>query len=147
MDPTCGHHKPLPRYKSHKIVEALKIKELRPPEQPLYKAPVCRAMDYGSGCRACERCAWLRDVFPTAPWWMVPAEEGFDRYQLSAAFIAKHKPQVGGYLVFYEDRYESYSPARAFEEGYTRIPEQFAPAAQSAGQVDCGGRTGNAGDA
>ena len=28
---------------------------------------------------------------------------------------------VGGYYVRYEDGYESWSPAQAFEEGYTRI--------------------------
>ena len=31
----------------------------------------------------------------------------------------KHKPQVGGYYVLYEDGYASYSPAEAFENGYT----------------------------
>lgn len=35
-------------------------------------------------------------------------------------WIAKHAPQPGGYLVFYADGYRSYSPAKAFEEGYTR---------------------------
>ena len=30
---------------------------------------------------------------------------------------------VGGYYVCYEDGYESWSPAKAFEEGYTRIPD------------------------
>jgi hypothetical protein len=34
----------------------------------------------------------------------------------------KHKPQVGGYLVEYEDGYQSFSPAKAFEEGYTKTP-------------------------
>lgn len=28
---------------------------------------------------------------------------------------------TGGYLVVYEDGYESWSPAKAFEEGYTRL--------------------------
>lgn len=36
-------------------------------------------------------------------------------------YFSKHKPQVGGYYVKYEDGYESYSPAQAFESGYTRI--------------------------
>lgn len=40
---------------------------------------------------------------------------------VSMAFIEKHKPEVGGYLVEYEDGYRSYSPAAAFESGYTRI--------------------------
>lgn len=34
---------------------------------------------------------------------------------------AKNKPQVGGYYVVYEDGYRSYSPAKAFEEGYIKI--------------------------
>lgn len=34
---------------------------------------------------------------------------------------AKHKPQVGGYLVEYEDGYKSFSPAKAFEDGHTMI--------------------------
>lgn len=33
----------------------------------------------------------------------------------------KHKPQVGGYYVLYDDGYTSFSPAKAFEEGYSRI--------------------------
>lgn len=31
------------------------------------------------------------------------------------------KSTVGGYYVRYEDGYESWSPAKAFEDGYTRI--------------------------
>ena len=31
---------------------------------------------------------------------------------------------AGGYLVVYEDGYESYSPAEAFEKGYTLIEER-----------------------
>jgi len=40
---------------------------------------------------------------------------------VSAEFLAKHKPEVGGYWVQYADGYQSFSPAAAFEEGYTRI--------------------------
>jgi len=36
-------------------------------------------------------------------------------------WLAKHEPEVGGYWVQYEDGYTSYSPAAAFEKGYTRI--------------------------
>ncbi len=39
------------------------------------------------------------------------------------AWISKFEPKVGGYYVVYEDGYESYSPAKAFEEGYTRVTE------------------------
>ena len=36
-------------------------------------------------------------------------------------YMAKHKPQIGGYYVRYADGYESWSPADAFEGGYTKI--------------------------
>lgn len=36
-------------------------------------------------------------------------------------YLIKHKPQVGGYWVVYDDGYTSWSPAEAFEAGYTRI--------------------------
>jgi hypothetical protein len=34
-------------------------------------------------------------------------------------WFAKHEPEVGGYFVLYENGYQSYSPADAFEDGYT----------------------------
>jgi hypothetical protein len=40
---------------------------------------------------------------------------------VSKEYIDKHDPQLGGYYVMYADGYESYSPAEAFEEGYTEI--------------------------
>jgi hypothetical protein len=40
-------------------------------------------------------------------------------YKAPSAYHAKHTPQVGGYFVRYADGYESYSPAKAFEDGYT----------------------------
>ena len=33
--------------------------------------------------------------------------------------------EVGGYLVQYEDGYLSWSPAEAFEKGYTEVAEEF----------------------
>lgn len=35
------------------------------------------------------------------------------------SWLDKNKAQVGGYFVLYQDGYRSYSPAEAFEEGYT----------------------------
>lgn len=52
--------------------------------------------------------------------------ENYDRYApfvLSEDFIKKFNPQPGGYYVVYEDGYKSYSPAEAFEKGYTLINE------------------------
>lgn len=45
----------------------------------------------------------------------------FAPIQASAEFVQQHKPQAGGYYVVYADGYKSYSPAKAFEEGYTLI--------------------------
>lgn len=42
--------------------------------------------------------------------------------QMSLDWLDKHKPIVGGYFVIYEDGYQSYSPKKAFEEGYSLFP-------------------------
>ena len=42
------------------------------------------------------------------------------------SWLARHKPQEGGYIVFYEDGYSSYSPADAFELGYTLASKSSA---------------------
>lgn len=86
----------LPRYKSHKIVEALKIVSI---EFGGYGSAV---IQYPGGQHKTE-----------------------DRY-----YEKFHGPKLGeiahvesdfGYYVRYEDGYESWSPTKAFEEGYTRI--------------------------
>ena len=43
-----------------------------------------------------------------------------ERFSVSYKWYTKHSPEVGGYFVQYEDGYESYSPANAFELGYTQ---------------------------
>ena len=48
-------------------------------------------------------------------------EDGFRPIIVSAEWILRNSPHVGGYWVQYEDAYTSFSPALAFEEGYTRI--------------------------
>jgi hypothetical protein len=52
---------------------------------------------------------------------IVPADDAYADFEVDAAYIQKHKPEVGGYYVVYDDGYKSFSPAKAFEEGYTRI--------------------------
>jgi hypothetical protein len=42
---------------------------------------------------------------------------------VSADYIHKHTPMVGGYLVQYEDGYVSYSPPDIFERSHVRLPE------------------------
>lgn len=54
------------------------------------------------------------------------SESGYVRYlsvTVSEDYVKKHQPKVGGYYVRYEDGYESFSPAEAFEGGYKKIHE------------------------
>lgn len=44
-----------------------------------------------------------------------------DSIDVDKSFIEKHNPEVGGYFVIYEDGYQSYSPAKSFESGYSKI--------------------------
>lgn len=84
----------MPRYRSHKIVWALKIAKIEPDES----AP--KGAD-GS-------CI------------ITPAEPGYEPFQVDEAYCLKHEPKAGGYYVVYADGYKSWSPAEAFEDGYTR---------------------------
>lgn len=91
---TSGASMEMPRYRSHKTVWALKIADI----------------SYGSGSAP-------RDGSAT----ITPFEDGYAPFKVSAAYVLKHVPQIGGYYVQYADGYQSYSPAQAFEEGYTRL--------------------------
>lgn len=44
-------------------------------------------------------------------------------YVVGPEWLAKHKPEPGGYFVRYADGYESYSPPEAFEGGYTKLEQ------------------------
>ena len=81
---------PLPRYRCHKRVWALKIKAIEIPIDPTQKPKI------------------------------IPEDAGYSAVEVETSYIAKHSPSVGGYYVVYEDGYVSFSPAKAFEEGYTR---------------------------
>ena len=81
----------MPKYKSHKEVRALKIK----------------AIEFEANS-AKDGTAIIR-----------PAEEGYAPFVVSRAYMEKHKPEVGGYYVVYADGYKSFSPADAFEDGYS----------------------------
>ncbi len=52
---------------------------------------------------------------------ITPEEEGYASFRVDHEYMRKHNPQVGGYYVVYADGYKSFSPASAFEEGYTKI--------------------------
>ncbi len=50
------------------------------------------------------------------------ADEGFGSVCVDGDYLKRHKPKVGGYYVVYVGGYKSFSPAKAFQAGYTRIP-------------------------
>lgn len=63
--------------------------------------------------------------------------EGGAYAKADRAFVEKHTPTPGGYYVVYEDGYASFSPAKAFEDGYMKVEpmgsgEANAPAIDSA---------------
>ena len=89
----------LPKYKCHKKVWALKIKEVIPAQGP--ESP--------------------DEPFEPGSIVIVPENSRYARFLLGKDYAAKHKPQAGGYYVVYDDGSKSYSPARAFEEGYSLI--------------------------
>lgn len=82
----------MPRYKCHKEVWALKIKSIEFKREP------------NSTIRAAT---------------ITPAEAGYGPFDVDAAYVNKHAPMPGGYYVAYDDGYKSYSPAAAFEAGYS----------------------------
>jgi hypothetical protein len=51
---------------------------------------------------------------------LVPVED-FPAMEKASSWVEIHQPKPGGYWVRYEDGYESWSPAAAFESGYTKI--------------------------
>lgn len=53
--------------------------------------------------------------------YIVPEDPRYGRVFVSVDYVLNHAPQAGGYYVVYEDGYKSFSPAEAFEAGYTRI--------------------------
>lgn len=83
----------LPRWRSHKVVEAAMICWLDPQAAPI---------------------RWV-DVMPDQS----TGEK--IRVDVPANFSARGVPSVGDYLVRYEDGYLSWSPNKAFEEGYARL--------------------------
>lgn len=89
MDIQCE----MPRYQCHKVVHALKIREVE----------VGSEVPIGSFARLHFH------------------ENGYAPLVIDADFYYGRKPQVGGYYVVYEDGYQSFSPADAFESGYSLI--------------------------
>lgn len=90
----------MPKYQSHKKVWALKIKGI------VFDKDL--ADETG------------RETDGSAT--ITPEENGYGPFKVDQAYVSKHNPKVGGYYVVYDDGYKSWSPAEAFEAGYTLIP-------------------------
>jgi len=89
----------MPKYKSYKVVHALKIKSI--------ELDIDRANREG------------KDTHGGA--YIIAEEEDFAEIMVDAEYVKKHNPKVGGYYVVYDGGYKSWSPADAFEGGYTKI--------------------------
>lgn len=89
----------MPRYKCHKEVWALKI----------------AAIDFDRDAAQREN----RETDGSAT--IAPAEKGYAPFRVDHDYVRKHKPEAGGYYVVYADGYKSFSPAKAFEDGYTLL--------------------------
>ena len=101
--PQCNHSEgvqiSLPVYQCFKKVHALKI----------------RAIGFDADHAKIEN----RETDGTAM--ILPQDERYAPFKVSAEYVRKHQPQAGGYWIKYEDGYESWSPAEAFEAGYRLI--------------------------
>jgi len=89
----------MPKYRCHKEVWALKIKEIT------FDIDIAQKEN--------------RETTGGAI--ITPEDAVFVRFEVGAEYVSKHKPKAGGYYVVYEDGYKSWSPADAFEAGYTKI--------------------------
>ena len=52
---------------------------------------------------------------------IIPEDSRYAPIEISEEYRLKHNPQIGGYYVVYKDGYKSFSPAKAFEEGYEKV--------------------------
>jgi hypothetical protein len=110
----------IPLWRCHKEVRAFKIGEIRLPLAPTFKRPICRgSAAFQTNCGDCERCDY--EASGKKGILLIPSEGAIAPFTVSGDYIMRHNPQVGGYFVLYEDDYQSYSPAAAFESGYNRV--------------------------
>lgn len=97
----------LPCYQCHKQVWAMKIDRIQPVQRPTIDE--------------------LQELLETGDNRNLPQAILYSNecglVKVSDDYMRKHEPKVGGYYVVYKDGYESFSPADAFEDGYTRCVE------------------------
>lgn len=90
----------MPKYQCHKRVYALKIAEILPNPNP---DATGRSAATSYGAR------------------IVPADPHYGTFEVDANYMNRHSPKAGGYYVVYDDGHASFSPAAAFETGYSPI--------------------------
>lgn len=91
----------MPQYQCHKKVHALKIAEVIKKPNPDATGRSA-ASSYGAT--------------------LVPEDKAnYAPFDVDSQFDSKHRPVAGGYYVVYDDGYKSFSPAEAFESGYSPI--------------------------
>lgn len=92
-------HTQLPLYKCHKEVRAAKISGISPRQ--------------GIGTDKEYNTLYLENPYRNG--------QNMAMQDVSPEWMVRFKPEVGGYFVQYNDGYTSFSPAKAFEEGYTLV--------------------------
>lgn len=97
LPPIKGHE--LPEYKSHKIIRSAKIVAINP--------------EMFDGQNTQIHPGALEVLVDSITYCITP----------SSTFWNRCAPIIGGYYVVYEDGFDSYSPEKAFMNGYTRINE------------------------
>ena len=73
-------------------------------------------------CHKTVRALKLARVELLADRGVLTPENATQGFTVSLDYMKKHNPQPGGYYIIYADNYESFSPAAAFEKGYTLVP-------------------------
>ncbi len=92
----CNVSEEMPKYRSHKIVHALKIKTF--------------VQNESNGDPKDHNWA-------TA----IPENTRYAPFDIDRELFIKHKPGDGWYYIAYPDGYKSFSPAEAFESGYMPV--------------------------
>ena len=69
----------------------------------------------------CHKKVWALKIKDVDGVMITPEDDGYATFSAPTDYIRKHDPKPGGYYVVYDDGYKSYSPAEAFEAGYTRL--------------------------
>lgn len=113
----------LPQYQCHKKVRAVKIAAIVVELMPKFSGATCRGcFQLGTACNNCERCTWEK-THGSKLGVVLKYVDGFATKDIlvSIDYFKKHSPKSGGYYVLYEDGYESFSPADAFEKGYEKL--------------------------